>query len=159
MALSDTFRNTDLNKAFKACEKMTKKDDCYWNLVLSLKAANPSAALTACSKLLVNVDECYFDVIRVLVLTDIDKAISACGKMEYSINKNDCYMMIVNTPETTLENPDKAIEVCGKMTTDTTMCYETIAKILTETNKDKAEEACGYITEDDFRTHCEQIYG
>ncbi|MCK4522484.1 MAG: hypothetical protein KAU20_07965, partial [Nanoarchaeota archaeon] len=147
------------NKAFEACEKLTNKDDCYWNLVLNLKTANPSAALTACSKLLVNVDECYFDVARALLLTDVDKAVSICGKMEYTINKNDCYMMIVNRPEITLKNPDKAIEVCGKITTDMTMCYETIAKILTETDKDKAEEACGYITEDDFRTHCEQIYG
>ena len=159
MVLSDTFRSTDPNKAFEACEKLTNKDDCYWNLVLNLKTANPSAALTACSKLLVNVDECYFDVARALLLTDVDKAVSICGKMEYTINKNDCYMMIVNRPEITLKNPDKAIEVCGKITTDMTMCYETIAKILTETDKDKAEEACGYITEDDFRTHCEQIYG
>ena len=159
MALSDRFKSTNPNKAFEACEKLTNKDDCYWNLVLTLKTVNPSAALTACSKLLVNADECYFEVTRVLLLTDVDKAVSICGKMEYTVNKNDCYMMIVNTPKITLANPDKAIEVCGKITTDMTMCYETAAKILTETDKDKAEEACGYITEDDFRRHCEEIYG
>ncbi len=159
MALSESFRSTDPNKAFEACEKVTNKDDCYWNLILNLKTANPDAALTACSKLLVNVDECYFDVARALILTDVDKAVSICGKMEYTINKNDCYLMIVDTPQITLKNPDNAIEVCGKMTTDMNMCYETAAKILTETDKDKAEEACSYIIENDFRTQCEESYG
>jgi len=159
MTLSDRFKSTDPNKALEACEKVTNKDDCYLNLILNLKVANPSVALTACSKLLVNVDECYFDVARALLLTDVDKAVSICGKMGYTINKNECYLMIVNTPQITLKNPDNAIEVCGKITTDITMCYETVAKILTETDKDKAEEACGYITEDDFRTQCEESYG
>ncbi len=159
MALSDTFSSTDPDKAFEACEKMSEKDECYWNIVLSSKSANPSAALTACSKLQINMDNCYFDVTRTLLLTDVDKAVYVCGKMEYTFNKNDCYMMIVNTPKVTLANPDKAIGVCGKMTMDTTMCYESVAKIITETNKEKAKEACGYITEDDFRRHCEQIYG
>ncbi|TKJ17760.1 hypothetical protein CEE44_04475 [Candidatus Woesearchaeota archaeon B3_Woes] len=159
MALSNLFRSTDPDKAFEACEKMSEKDDCYWDIIQNLKKTDPNVALTACSKLSFDIDNCYFDMARVLLLTDIDKAVYVCGKMEYTFNKNDCYMMIVNTPKVTLANPDKAIDVCGKVTMDMTMCYESIAKIITETDKDKAKEVCGYITEDDFQMHCEQIYG
>lgn len=135
------------------------EEECYWAIIQNLKTTDPDTALAACSKLSVNADNCYFDVIRVLCLTDVDKAVSTCGKMEYTVNKNNCYMMIVSTPEVTLANPDKAIETCGKMTMDITFCYENVAKILTETNKDKAKEACGYITDYNWRTNCEQSYG
>ncbi len=157
--MSEVLSQTDPEKALESCENMARKDDCYWDVVHNVKAGNPDVALTACSRLSANANDCYFNVVRSLLSTDVEKALSVCRRMEYDYQKNDCYFMIVETPEVTLSDPDLAIETCGELTTNADSCYETAAKIISEEDKEKAVEACSHITNEGIRGGCEQDFG